>query len=904
MREALCDERKVSQTPRPPWTSSRVVGTPEPAPPYTVEPAFTGVHWKNPIFAIREPGSDNLVVVEWPQPITPTSETDKPTANKPAPPTVSARALRVLDRASQERTSLFLKLDGRAIYSLAFHPNYEKNGHVYVCSKAPPDGAAGFNKLSRFTVTRGVAKEGESACDPASEEVLLKWPSGGHDGAAVVFGHDGMLYVSLGDGTADSDDNVTAQDIRSLLGKILRIEVDRPTSGKPYSIPTDNPFLGVEGARGEIWSLGHRNPWRMTIDEKTGGLWVGNNGQDLWEFAHLIKRGDNCGWSIYEGSHPFYLNRGRGPGRFVPPTIEHDHGSFRSLTGGVVYYGRQLPDIQGGYVYGDYSTGAIWAAAHDEHRVVWKRELARTTLNIVAFATSHRDDLLVLDYASGIYRLVKSSRDDSHTKFPKRLSETGLFANVAGQIPASGVTPYSVTASGWNDGALAERLVALPGNSKIQRVSANQWEFPEAAVLVQTLSLPRRGNGAAVRRVETRILTKQKGVWAGYSYVWNEAQDDATLAPIDGSEVRLTSATDAKVAGKTTENTWKVPSRADCMSCHSRAANFILGLNELQSNLNVKDRETEINQLALLEGLTVIDRPMQPTAPGNTRLVNPYSQSDDLETRARSYLHVNCSPCHMEAGGGNSRVRLNIERERDQMQLVGAAAQHQTFDATSGMLVAPGNPQQSILYHRISRRGPGQMPPRGTHVVDEDALKLIHEWIRRVPPNAPFVKDWTIDDMAEGLDSEMHGRSYETGSRLFQEIGCAQCHRFASSGGGAGPDLSGIGTKRSSRELLESIIQPSLQIATGFATTVVITTDGQVVEGRVIYEVDQKLILQPADPLTTPITISSKGIDEKHASNKSTMPEDLVNTLHKSELLDLLAYVISDANSKHSAFAK
>ena len=136
-------------------------------------------------------------------------------------------------------------------------------------------------------------------------------------------------------------------------------------SGMTYAIPPDNPFLDVEGARGEIWSLGHRNPWRMTVDAKTGGLWVGNNGQDLWEFAHLIKRGDNCGWSVYEGSHPFYLNRQQGPGRFAPPTVEHDHGAFRSLTGGVVYYGRRLPGLEGAYVYGDYSTGAIWGVKHD-----------------------------------------------------------------------------------------------------------------------------------------------------------------------------------------------------------------------------------------------------------------------------------------------------------------------------------------------------------------------------------------------------------------------------------------------------------------------------------------------------------------------------------------------------------
>ena len=228
---------------------------------------------------------------------------------------------------------------------MEFHPHYRENGQIFVCSKTHPEGGTGINILSRFVVSRREEDDHDSkpVCDPASEERILEWPSDGHDGGAVVFGHDGMLYVSTGDGSADSDDKLTAQDASNLLGKILRIDVDHPTSGMTYAIPPDNPFLNVEGARGEIWSLGHRNPWRMTVDAKTGGLWVGNNGQDLWEYAHLIKRGDNCGWSVYEGSHPFYLNRQQGPGRFAPPTVEHDHGAFRSLTGGVVYYGHRLP---------------------------------------------------------------------------------------------------------------------------------------------------------------------------------------------------------------------------------------------------------------------------------------------------------------------------------------------------------------------------------------------------------------------------------------------------------------------------------------------------------------------------------------------------------------------------------
>jgi uncharacterized repeat protein (TIGR03806 family) len=897
---ALGENKKTALSPRPSWATSRVVGSPEPPPPYTVDPAFTHIAWKNPIFVIREPGDEWLVVVEWPQQITaPTEPKSQGNDKNQSPRFAPARVVRLLDRAGDERSEPFMELKDRAIYSLEFHPHYRENGQILVCSRTHSEGGKGINILSRFVVSRRKSSDQNSkpVCDPAGEERLLEWPSEGHDGGAVVVGHDGMVYVSTGDGTADSDNNLTAQDASNLLGKILRIDVDHPAAGTKYSIPPDNPFLDVKGARGEIWSIGHRNPWRMTVDAKTGGLWVGNNGQDLWEYAHLIKRGDNCGWSVFEGSHPFYLNRQTGPGRFVPPTIEHDHGAFRSLTGGVVYYGGRFPGLEGAYIYGDYSTGAIWGARHDGTRMIWNRELAKSTLNIVAFATSQRDELLVVDYASGIYRLVASPPDDSHRRFPRHLSETGLFASVADHRPAPGVVSYVVAAPGWTDGALAERMVALPGESCIQRKSATEWNFPEGAVLVQTLSLGQHGVDAArSRRIETRLLTRQKGVWAGYSYLWNDAQDDATLAPADGTEIHLPAGT--------APQTWKVPSRTECMSCHSRQANFVLGLSELQADCDQKYEGVEMNQLAALEQQKVIE-PINPShSPARTRLVNPYDAAQNLEARSRSYLHANCSSCHVEAGGGNARIRLNIEQSREQMQLLDVFPQHQTFGLPAALLIAPGDPQRSVLYARISRRGPGQMPPRGTHVVDHQAVQLIHDWIAQLPPQKKFVKDWKFDELVADLDHVNQGRSYETGARLFKELSCVQCHRFADGGGGAGPDLNGVAKKRSPLELLESILEPSKQIAPEFAATIVVTSSGKYLEGRIGHEDDQKLVLHTADALAAPATISKDEIAERKLSTTSTMPTRLLNTLEKSEILDLLAYVISDANPKHPAFAK
>ena len=129
----------------------------------------------------------------------------------------------------------------------------------------------------------------------------------------MAFGHDGMLYITTGDGTSDSDTWNSGQTLDDLLGSVLRIDVDRRDGERPYAVPPDNPFVDTPGARPEIWAYGLRNPWRMGVDPKTGQIWVGNNGQDLWETAYLIRRGENYGWSVYEGSHPFYLERKRGP---------------------------------------------------------------------------------------------------------------------------------------------------------------------------------------------------------------------------------------------------------------------------------------------------------------------------------------------------------------------------------------------------------------------------------------------------------------------------------------------------------------------------------------------------------------------------------------------------------------
>ncbi|MCA1685658.1 MAG: PQQ-dependent sugar dehydrogenase, partial [Planctomycetia bacterium] len=519
---------------RTPWTSTRLVGSPEPPSPYTVEKTFTKLTWKSPIYMAEEPGTDRLWVV-------------LAAGEKGKGPHV----VRIKDDPAADSAEDVLAIPGRLIYSVCFHPDYTTNGFVYVFSNGPTAEPDRKDRVSRFTVGRKTPQ----ALDPKSEEVVIEWKSAGHDGGDMAFGKDGMLYITTGDGTSDSDGWDSGQTLDDLLGSVLRIDVNHRDGTLPYAVPRDNPFVNTPGARPEIWAYGLRNPWRMCADVKTGQVWAGNNGQDLWETAHLVRRGENYGWSVYEGNHPFYLERRRGPTPHVAPTIEHSHAEFRSLTGGVVYRGGKLPGLDGVYIYGDYSSGRIWGMKHDGERPLWHRELADTSLQIAAFRVDHRGDLLIADHGGGLYRLVPRPHEARAAPFPTLLSQTGLFASTGKNQADPGVIPYSVNAPGWNDGARAERFMAVPGTEKVGFEAGRGWTFPDGTALVQTLSIDREpGQAGPPVRLETRVLLRQQGEWEGYSYRWNPEQTDATLVGKNGQ--------DAPLGGR---QTWRFPARSECM---------------------------------------------------------------------------------------------------------------------------------------------------------------------------------------------------------------------------------------------------------------------------------------------------------------------------------------------------
>lgn len=864
----------VGTTDRVLWTNAVLHGTPEPPPPFTVERLFPHLPLKAPLYVADEPGTDRLWVVLQ------GGETDRP-----------SKIVQFVPQPEVATNEVVFALPGRLIYGLTFHPGYTTNRQVFLFSNGPTGAAERTNRVSRFEVPVGATVQ----ISPESERVILEWRSAGHDGGDLAFGKDGMLYITAGDGTSDSDGWNSGQDISNLLATLIRIDVDHPPAGATYAVPRDNPFIGVAGARPEIWAFGFRNPWRMSIDRQSGDIWVGNNGQDLWETAHLVHRGDNYGWSVTEGSHPFYAQRRRGPAPIVPPTVEHSHADFRSLTGGVVYRGQRHPDLDGTYIYGDYGTGKIWGARHRDGKLIWNEELADTTLQIAAFRTDPQGNLLMVDHGGGLYRLIRRP-SESLPPFPRKLSATGLFTSTADHVLHPGLIPYDVNAPGWVDGATVRRWIALPEAHPIQFAGTRGWGFTNGSVLVQTLWLPSAG-ALPARRVETRLLLRQQNEWVGYSYRWNDGQSDADLVPAAGEVLDLPGP-----GGAATRQSWRIPSRSECMACHARAVGFVLGASTVQMNRPRPEPDASENQLAYLSRIGALQG-LQAGMPASTnRLVNPYDDREDIGLRARSYLHANCSVCHVEAGGGNAQMELEFHRDPAAMRLLGVRPQHDALNLVNAMLVAPGEPDRSVLLARVSRRGRGQMPPLVTSRVDDGAVQLFRQWIRSMKP-AAVVHEWTLADFAgDGLRLD-RGRSFTRGEAAFQELGCVQCHRLGSSGGSVGPDLTGLGQRVASpRDLLESILEPSKVIAEGYASYEFQLQDGSVVHGQIETEDAVDVVLRGSSGVEAATRIPRDQIQRRQVLSISNMPAGMVNTLEKDAVLDLLAYVLAGGNREAAVF--
>jgi glucose/arabinose dehydrogenase len=293
------------------------------------------------------------------------------------------------------------------LLGLAFHPNFSANGYFYVNYTAP-------GPLRTIIARYSVSAMNPDSADGESEFRILEiqQPFSNHNGGMIAFGPDGFLYIATGDGGSGNDPGNRAQDRTSLLGKILRIDVDDTTLSTRYAIPPDNPFVGIAGLRGEIWAFGLRNPFRFSFDPASGQLWAGDVGQSAREEVDLIEKGGNYGWRLMEGSicNPNFSTCDTSGLGLIAPVKDYPRSVGTTVTGGYIYRGQRRPDLTGSYIYGDYGSGRIWLLRYDNGVVTADSELINTPYAISSFGTDEPGELYIVSHSFGgptkVYRFA------------------------------------------------------------------------------------------------------------------------------------------------------------------------------------------------------------------------------------------------------------------------------------------------------------------------------------------------------------------------------------------------------------------------------------------------------------------------------------------------------------------
>lgn len=283
------------------------------------------------------------------------------------------------------------------LLGLAFDPQFSQNGYFYVYySAAQP---------RRSVIARYRTNLQTMRAESASATIIMEvaQPYSNHNGGMIAFGPDGMLYIALGDGGSSGDPHNHGQDLTTLLGSILRIDV---RGGQPYSIPSDNPFVGrPDGARGEIWAYGLRNSWRFSFDRHTGALWAADVGQNQWEEIDIIVKGGNYGWRLFEGKHEYDNPQRLQAKTYIAPIHEyaHDESGGLSVTGGYVYRGQRVPALQGDYLYGDFVSGHVWALRYDGQQVTRNQRLGNVS-NLASFGEDRDGEVYLVSLRGSIWK--------------------------------------------------------------------------------------------------------------------------------------------------------------------------------------------------------------------------------------------------------------------------------------------------------------------------------------------------------------------------------------------------------------------------------------------------------------------------------------------------------------------
>lgn len=384
----------------------------------------------------------------------------------------SGRILTFENSSAVASSTVFLDIRSRVnssgneegLLGLAFDPAFIQNGYFYVNYTASNPRRT---VISRFSLAPG----SPHAADPLSEHVLLEFaqPYSNHNGGQIAFGPDGFLYIATGDGGSGGDPQNNAQNLGNLLGKILRIDVSRESSDKRYAIPADNPFAGnTAGQREEIWAYGLRNPWRFSFDRVSGRLWTGDVGQNRFEEVDIIERGKNYGWRVMEGFVCYNPNSGCDESGLEKPVVTYGRSEGASITGGYVYRGSRVPELQGRYIYADFVSGNVWALAYTGPGNAENTLLLRSDKNIASFGVDAANELYACSFSGEILRFTSTVSNitpsplrgglslDSFHPHPVTAEAPALYVRVS--VPESGHARLRIVDMLGRDRMVVEQL--------------------------------------------------------------------------------------------------------------------------------------------------------------------------------------------------------------------------------------------------------------------------------------------------------------------------------------------------------------------------------------------------------------------------------------------------------------
>ena len=759
---------------------------------YTSENAFGSLTFSLPIAIRNVPGqTSHLFVVQRNSGI---ERVDLATNNRS---TFLALASH-LDTTSNPQRRLATSSEN-GILSMAFHPNYKQNGFFYVFYSTNITSNSIeqlYQRVSRFQATGTPGSyDFATTANPTTEVPLISQrdEQGNHNGGDLHFGADGFLYISTGDEGGANDQYNNARFIdKDFFSAVLRIDVDLlPGSLTPkahtnqpsgahiasavhagtYAIPADNPFIGATTHHGsnintaklrtEIWACGLRNPWRMSFEAPTGRLFLADVGQGSREEVNIVTAGNDYGWSYREGNNAFTSGPSGSslPTVFTPTPPIHDYGRTlgRSITGGVVSRGARLAELAGKYVFADYYSGRVWALT--ENSGGWTSQQLFQDIggnNIAAFGTDPRNgDILYCMLNQGVIkRIVRTTAGG--TPLPALLSQTGAFSNLATLTLHSGIVAYQVNLPFWSDHAEKKRWFSIPNAAPtMQWAKDENWQFPEGQIWIKHFDIETElGNPASKRRLETRFLVKNSTGAYGATYRWRPDQSDADLVAAAGLDEVLPSS-----------QTWRFPSRSECMTCHTSAAGYALSFNTWQLNRDGTFSGVTQNQLNALHqaGYLTSGPPFVSSLP---RFVASDDETQSLEIRARSYLAANCAPCHQPGGGGGGSWDVRPHVPTEDTGIIRGILNNPNGDPAN-RFIAPGDAIHSMALTRMQGAGGlSRMPPVGNRVTDSVGVELLTDWIEMELPGWRSFAEWQQENFgsseapeaAPGYDWDGDGR--------------------------------------------------------------------------------------------------------------------------------------------------